>query len=116
MDGYKIFHNARWGKSRAALHLLRDSNIEPVIINYLDVPLDKIELRSIAKKLNLPPSAWVRKSEKQFKDNKIHNIIHDDDKLYEAMCKYPKIIERPIIIRREKAVIGRPTENIYQLI
>ncbi len=116
MDGYKIFHNARWGKSRAALQLLRDSNIEPVIINYLNDPLDEIELRSIAKKLNLPPSAWVRKTEKQFKDNKIHNIIHDDDKLYEAMCKYPKIIERPIIIRREKAIIGRPPENIYQLI
>ena len=98
------------------MQLLRDSNIEPVIINYLDVPLDEIELRSIAKKLNLPPSAWVRKTEKQFKDNKIHNIIHDDDKLYEAMCKYPKIIERPIIIRREKAVIGRPPENIFQLI
>ena len=84
--------------------------------NYLNDPLDEIELRSIAKKLNLPPSAWVRKTEKEFKDNKIHNIIHDDDKLYEAMCKYPKIIERPIIIRGEKAVIGRPPENIYQLI
>ena len=116
MDGYKILHNPRWEKSRAALQLLRDSNIEPVIINYLIDTLDEIELRSIAKKLNLPPSAWVRKTEKQFKDNKIHNIIHDDDKLYEAMCKYPKIIERPIIIRGEKAVIGRPPDNIYQII
>ena len=116
MDGYKILHNPRWEKSRAALQLLLDSNIEAVIINYLSDPLDEIELRSIAKKLNLPPSAWVRKTEKEFKNNKIHNLIHDDDKLYEAMCKYPKIIERPIIIRREKAVIGRPPEKIYQLI
>ena len=116
MDGYKIFHNARWSKSRAALQLLRDSNIEPVIINYLIDTLDEIELRSIAKKLNLPPSGWVRKTEKEFKDNKILNIINDEDKLYEAMCKYPKIIERPIIIRGEKAVIGRPPEKIYQLI
>ena len=98
------------------MQLLRDSNIEPVIINYLIDTLDEIELRSIAKKLNLPPSAWVRKTEKEFKDNKILNIINDEDKLYEAMCKYPKIIERPIIIRGEKAVIGRPPENIYQLI
>ena len=116
MDGFKIFHNGRWGKSRAALQLLRDSNIEPVIIKYLNDQIRESELRSISKKFNLAPSAWVRKNEKDFKVNKIAKIIHDDNKLYKAMCKYPKIIERPIIYRGEKAVIGRPPENIFKLI
>ena len=115
MDGYKIFHNGRWGKSRATLQLLRDSNIEPVIINYLTAELKVDQLRSISDKLKLHPSEWVRTSEKDFKDNNINDIINDENKLYIAMCKFPKIIERPIVITGGNAIICRPPENVTQL-
>ena len=116
MSDILILHNPRWGKSRATLQLLRDSNIEPIIINYLlSVPgID--ELRSISKKLNLHPSRWIRKSEKDYKNNNLRKYLNDEDKLYDAMIKYPKIIERPIVIEGDKAIIGRPPENIYTLI
>ncbi len=116
MSDILILHNSRWGKSRATLQLLRDSNIEPIIINYLlSVPgID--ELRSISKKLNLHPSRWIRKSEKDYKNNNLGKYLNDEDKLYDAMIKYPKIIERPIVIKGDKAIIGRPPENVFTLI
>jgi len=96
--------------------LLRDSNIEPIIINYLLSVPSKDELRSISIKLNLHPSLWIRKSEKDYKNNNLDKYLKDEDKLYEAMIQYPKIIERPIVIDGDKAIIGRPPENVYALI
>ena len=71
MRNISILHNSRWGKSRATLQLLRDSNIEPIIINYLLSVPTKDELRSISKKLNMHPSLWIRKSEKDYKNNNL---------------------------------------------
>ena len=116
MSDILILHNSRWGKSRATLQLLRDSNIEPIIINYLESVPSIDELRSISKKLNLHPSRWIRKSEKDYKNNNLGKYLNDEDKLYEAMIKYPKIIERPIVIEGDKAIIGRPPENVFTLI
>ena len=116
MSDILILHNSRWGKSRATLQLLRDSNIEPIIINYLLSVPSIDELRSISKKLNLHPSRWIRKSEKDYKNNNLSKYLNDEDKLYDAMFKYPKIIERPIVIEGDKAIIGRPPENVFTLI
>ena len=116
MRNISILHNSRWAKSRATLQLLRDSNIEPIIINYLLSVPRKDELRSISKKLNMHPSLWIRKSEKDFKNNNLVKYLNDEDKLYEVMIKYPKIIERPIVIEGDKAIIARPPENVYTLI
>ena len=116
MSDILILHNSRWGKSRATLQLLRDSNIEPIIINYLESVPSIDELRSISKRLNLHPSLWIRKSEKDYKNNNLDKYLKDEDKLYEAMIQYPKIIERPIVIEGDKAIIGRPPENVYTLI
>ena len=116
MSEILILHNSRWGKSRATLQLLRDSNIEPIIINYLLSVPSIDELRSISKKLNLHPSRWIRKSEKDYKNNNLGKYLNDEVKLYDAMIKYPKIIERPIVIKGDKAIIGRPPENVFTLI
>ena len=62
------------------------------------------------------PSLWIRKSEKDYKNNNLGKYLNDEDKLYETMIKYPKIIERPIVIEGDKAIIGRPPENVYTLI
>ena len=116
MSDILILHNSRWGKSRATLQLLRDSNIEPIIINYLESVPSIDELRSISKRLNLHPSLWIRKLEKDYKNNNLGKYLNDEDKLYDAMIKYPKIIERPIVIEGNNAIIGRPPENVYALI
>ena len=116
MSDYTIYHNSRWGKSRATLQLLRDSNIDPNIVNYLTEPLNVHLLKSISKKLGIKPSSWIRKNENEFKLNNINEIVNDDDQLYLAMIKFPKIIERPIVTRGNSAVIGRPPDNVLKLI
>ena len=116
MSDYTIYHNSRWGKSRATLQLLRDSNIEPNIINYLTEPLSVKLLTTISDKLGAKPSSWIRKNENEFKINNINDIIDDDHQLYLAMIKFPKIIERPIVTRGNTAIIGRPPENVIKLI
>ena len=116
MSDYTIYHNSRWGKSRATLQLLRDSNIDPNIVNYLTEPLNVQLLKSISKKLGVNPSTWIRKNENDYKIHNINEIVNDDDQLYLAMIKFPKIIERPIVIRGNSAIIGRPPERVMKLI
>ena len=116
MDGFTIYHNPRWGKSRKALQLLRDNGIEPKIIEYLKTPPSHNELEIISKLLDKRPSDFTRKGESEFKDNQLINLIDQDQEMIKAMTKYPKIIERPIIVKGNKAVIGRPPENIMELI
>ncbi len=116
MSDYTIYHNSRWGKSRETLQLLRDSNIDPNIVNYLTEPLNVQLLKSISSKLGIKPSLWIRKNENEYKLNNINEIINDDDQLYLAMIKFPIIIERPIVTRGNSAVIGRPPDNVLKLI
>ena len=116
MDGFTIYHNPRWGKSRKALQLLRDNGIEPKIIEYLKTPPTHNELKVISKLLDKRPSEFARKGEADFKDNQIVNLIDKDQDMFNAMIKYPKIIERPIVINNNKAVSGRPPENVLELL
>ena len=98
------------------MQLLRDSNIDPNIVNYLTEPLNVQLLKSISKKLGVKPSTWIRKNENEYKINNINEIVNDDDQLYLAMIKFPKIIERPIVTRGNSAIIGRPPESVMILI
>ncbi|MBI65101.1 MAG: hypothetical protein CMG64_02250 [Candidatus Marinimicrobia bacterium] len=72
-------------------------------------------MNTVFQKLNMSPKDVLRKNETEYKENNINAIIDDDDKLIEAIIKFPKILERPIIIIDQKAVIGRPPENIYDI-
>ena len=78
--------------------------------------LKKSELDNISRLLNKRPKDFVRKNEADFKENNIKNIIENDAGLINEMVKYPKIIERPIVLYKDKAVIGRPPENVLQLL
>ena len=115
MDTCIIYHNPRWGKSRSALQLLRDSNIEPLIIEYIKDPPSIKELHRISNLLGLNPKEWIRKTEKDYKTHMLNEII-DQDKIFYFMNKYPKLIERPIVIHKNKAVIARPPERVLDLI
>lgn len=110
-----IYHNPRCSKSREGLTYLEDKGVQYKITKYLDEPLTKEELTDILKKLNFKPIELVRTKEEIWKElTKDKNL--DDNEIIEAMVKYPRLIERPIIINGDKAVIARPTENIDTII
>ena len=95
---------------------MRDNGIEPKIIEYLkDVP-SAADFQSLAQKLRKRPSEFVRKGEADFKENGIADILDNDEKIFKAMNQFPKIMERPIVVKSNKAVIGRPPENVLDLI
>ena len=116
MKEFTIYHNPRCSKSRQALQILRDSGIEPNIVEYLKTPLQKDELKKISTSLGLRPKDFTRKNESEFKEKSLVNHLENDDKMFELMAAYPKIIERPIVAFEDKAVLGRPPENVLKLI
>ncbi|MBT6746846.1 MAG: arsenate reductase (glutaredoxin) [Flavobacteriales bacterium] len=111
----KIYHNPRCSKSRQTLKILTDNGIEPEILEYLiDVPTIE-ELKTVLKKLGLAPIQILRKGEGVFKEKYKGQDLSDDQWLA-AMVENPKLIERPIVINGNKAVLGRPPENVLELI
>ena len=112
---FTIYHNSRCSKSRQALALLRENAIEPIIVDYLREPITKPQLKELLKKLGFEPRELLRKSEKEFKDLQLSNKSLSDDAVIDCMIKHPKLIERPIIVRGDDAVVGRPAENIFNL-
>lgn len=111
----KIYHNNRCSKSRCGLEILEKSGKDFQIVNYLvDVPT-KQELKNIIKLLNIKPIDLVRKSEGIWKEE-YKNKGLTDSQIISAMVKNPKLIERPIVIEGNKAVIGRPPETILNII
>ena len=116
MSVYKIFHNPRCSKSRQTLKLLEDNNCEIEIINYLEIDLDVLLIKDTLEKLSLKPRDILRKSEQDYKDNNLKREDFSDNELIDYMIKYPKLIERPIVIKGHKAVLGRPPENVLELL
>ena len=107
----KILHNNRCSKSRCALEILENKGVDFEVVKYLENPLSAAEITDLLKKLNLPAEAIIRKSEADYKENFKGKTMSENDWI-EAMAKFPKLIERPIIIKGDKAVVGRPAENI----
>jgi len=112
----RILHNPRCSKSRTTLGLIEDSGTTPTIVDYLNSPPSKAELVEILAKLGLQPRDIMRKGEAAYKDNQLADAHLSDDELLDAMVKYPKIIERPIVIKGQKAILGRPPENVLALL
>lgn len=111
----QIFHNPRCTKSRQGVALLEENNKEFEIIKYLDNIPTKVELSEIITLLNIKPIELIRKTEKVWKENYKGKELTDQE-IIKAMIENPKLIERPIIINGKKAVIGRPTEKILEII
>ncbi|QLE02946.1 arsenate reductase (glutaredoxin) [Galbibacter sp. BG1] len=107
----KIYHNPRCKKSREGLQIVEESGKEYEVVKYLeDVPSEK-ELREILNCLDIKPINLVRKNETVWKENYKNKSLTDDE-VIEAMLANPKLIERPIVMKNDVAVIGRPPENI----
>ena len=116
MKKYKIYHNPRCSKSRQTLSLLRENGIEPEVVEYLKTPLQKKELQMISNAVGLKPASFVRKNENDYKENGIAEYLDDDEKVFQYIEKYPKIMERPIVVSNGIGVIGRPPSNVLVLI
>lgn len=109
----EIIHNPKCSKSRSALDLLKNRGIEPKVIEYLKNPLSAVQIEQISNKLGLKPSQFVRKGEY---DKLSIDMAQTESEIIEQMVQFPILIERPIVINRENARIGRPTESILEII
>ena len=110
-----IYHNPRCSKSRNTLALLQQNGIEPTVIEYLKDSPSKSELKTIVRKLGSRPEQIVRKGEDTYKNTFAGKTLTDDQWL-DALAGNPILIERPIVVRGDRAVIGRPPENVLELI
>ena len=99
-----------------AVSLLKEKKINFTIFEYLKKPLSKAEIISLSEKLGKPLSQIVRKNEKEFKQNQCEKFLDNNEKIAEMMSRFPKIMERPILVRGKKAVVGRSLENILELV
>ena len=116
MSSFTIFHNPRCSKSRQALQILQQNNCDHEIVLYLDIELNAHLIEDILKKLDLSPRELLRKGEIDYKDNDLGDIEHSDQDIVNFMIKFPKLIERPIVIKGNRAVVGRPPERIKELL
>ena len=111
-----IYHNPKCSKSREALEIIKSKNIKPTIILYLVNKLSKSEVNNLLSKLGLSVRDILRTGEDEYKKNNLKNKNLSDDKLIEFLIKFPKLLQRPIVVKNSKAVIGRPPENILNLL
>lgn len=116
MANVQIWHNPRCGKSRQALALLREHGIEPEIFEYLKTPPTAEDLDTLLGLLGLEPRALLRTKEAPYQELDLGNAGVRRDELLAAMAKYPILIERPIVIRGEHAVIARPPEKALEIV
>ncbi len=110
-----IYHNPRCSKSRQGLALLEDSGKQFEVVRYLENPFTVAELKTVISQLGIKPIDLVRKNEIIWKDEYKGKTL-SEKQVIEAMVTNPKLIERPIVVNGNKAVVGRPTDKILDLI
>ncbi|MBY5957518.1 arsenate reductase (glutaredoxin) [Membranicola marinus] len=111
----EIYHNPRCQKSRQTLKILQESKTDFEIRKYLDDPPSKDELQQVLAKLDIKPMALIRQNEDLFKKEYKGKVLNDEEWI-DVMVKHPRLIERPIVIHGDRAVIGRPPENVRALL
>jgi arsenate reductase len=111
----KIYHNPRCSKSRSGLEIVKESGKNFEIISYLENTPSKQELKHVLSLLNIKAEELIRKNEAVWKENFKGKTL-TEGQLIDAMIQFPKLIERPIVINDNKAVIGRPPEKILDII
>lgn len=116
MTDLTLYHNPRCSKSRGALELLEARGLAPTIVRYLDTPPDAVTLKTLLGKLGIAPRQLLRTGEEEYKALDLANPTLSDAQLIDAMVQHPKLIERPILIAGDKAVIGRPPEKVLEIL
>lgn len=111
----KIFHNNQCSKSRCAIQLLDEKSVNYEVVEYLKTPLNKKELTELIQQLGIQPEELIRKNEPIFKEHFAGKTLKKSEWIA-AMVKFPKLIERPIVLSNGKAIIGRPVERILDIL
>ena len=108
-----IYHNPRCSKSRQTLALIEEANQDVTIVEYLKKPLSYDEIVKLTEQLNLSPLEIMRIKETEFKEQNLKGA--DNDTLITAIVNTPKLLERPIVVKEDQAIMGRPPENVLAL-
>jgi arsenate reductase len=111
-----IYHNPRCTKSRQTLALLEKRGIKPKVIEYLVTPPTEAELKRLLKLLGISPRELLRTKEEEYKQAQLDRPDVTDAEIIHALVKYPRLMERPIVVVGNKAVLGRPPENVLKII
>lgn len=116
MTDLTLYHNPRCSKSRGALELLEARGLTPTVVRYLETPLSAAQLRDLLAKLNISARQLLRSGEDEYKTLNLADSGLTDAQLIDAMAAHPKLIERPILVAGDKAVIGRPPEKVLEIL
>lgn len=116
MTDLTLYHNPRCSKSRGALELLEARGLTPTVVRYLETPLSAAQLRDLLAKLNISARQLLRSGEDAYKALNLADSGLTDAQLIDAMAAHPKLIERPILVAGDKAVIGRPPEKVLEIL
>lgn len=109
-----IYHNPKCRKSRAGLQYLHDKGLECMVVEYLKTPFSRSDLKDLLMKLNMKPAEIVRTQEDEFKE-KLKGKYFTDEEWITILLENPKLIQRPVVVKNHKAVIGQPVEEIDRL-
>ena len=112
----KIYHNPRCSKSRNTLAILDEKRVNYDVIQYLDTPLNKAELKELLIELGIPARELLRTGEAEYKELNLKNESLSEDEILDVMINHPKLIERPIVRTEKGTIIGRPPENVLSII
>lgn len=115
MEDVTIWHNPRCSKSRASMEILRARGVAPRVVEYLEAPPSAAEIREVLGMLGLSPRALMRTNEAEYSELGLDGV-EDETALIQAMVEHPILIQRPIVIRDGRAVIGRPPEEVVSLL
>lgn len=111
-----LYHNPRCSKSRSALELLEQRGLSPSVIRYLETPPSAAELQQILARLGISPRQLLRSGEEEYKTLNLADPTLTDGQIIDAMVAHPKLIERPILVAGDMAVIGRPPEKVLEIL
>ncbi|SDS80607.1 arsenate reductase (glutaredoxin) [Pseudomonas fuscovaginae UPB0736] len=116
MTDLTLYHNPRCSKSRAALELLEARGLAPTVVRYLDTPLDAVQLRTLLNKLEIGARQLLRSGEDEYQSLNLADSQLSEEQLIDAIAAHPKLMERPILVAGDKAIIGRPPEKILEIL
>lgn len=116
MSDHILYHNPRCSKSRGALELLEARGVQPTVIRYLETTPDAEELARLLARLGISPRQLLRTGEEEYRTLGLADASLSDAELIAAMVAHPRLIERPIFISGDRAVIGRPPEKVLELL
>ncbi|KRP71012.1 arsenate reductase (glutaredoxin) [Pseudomonas paralactis] len=116
MTDLTLYHNPRCSKSRGALELLEARGLTPTVVRYLETPLDAAQIKALLKKLGISARQLLRTGEDEYKALNLADAGFSEAQLIAAIAEHPKLMERPILATADKAIIGRPPENVLEIL